>query len=188
MTTEQKQKLKVALCGYLPWGVKCMLNDEGRFNLDSEFGNPYQVYESMDIVYINPETFEFELQHNSGWGVGLIELSEFNPILYPISCLTKEIVVKGYNDGKPFVPIERIMSLRGWDTFGFINNPEEPKDYIICVSEMLENKVYLNFSNYLDLPFFIIDLLNKWKIDYEELIPQGLAIDVETLEINPYLP
>jgi len=32
----------------------------------------------------------------------------------------------------------------------------------------------------------IIDILNKWHVDYNKLIDKGLAIDVTTLKTNPY--
>ncbi len=37
------------------------------------------------------------------------------PILFPISCLTKEIQIANYNDGKPFIPYKKLGWTIGYD-------------------------------------------------------------------------
>jgi hypothetical protein len=86
------------------------------------------------------------------------------PILHPLSDLTKEIEV----DGKKFVPssllyqADKIRTGCTWNYYA-INN---------------ENVKLLNYE--------IIEKLFEWHFDVFNLIENGLAIDVNTLEVNPY--
>lgn len=41
------------------------------------------------------------------------EFRKCMPIMHPLSKLTEEITVEGYNDGNPFVPIEKLKLGRG---------------------------------------------------------------------------
>lgn len=84
--------------------------------------------------------------------------SDCFPILHPLSDLTKPI----WHKGKEFVPFDQI---------GGVYNTIE---YLI--EEILNGLV----------PTIIWYSLVEWKIDVWNLIPKGLAIDVNTLEHNPY--
>jgi len=141
----KQEQLKVALCGYLPWG--CMV------------GNLINKGFTYDLKYTNIEHVIFHNNTNK-------------PILYNISTLTKTIIVKGYNGGLPFVPMVEL----GWE---YAHG--ELGDVLFC--EYGESpKVAVNVIDYMS----DLDLLNRWKIDYRNLIGQGLAIDVETLNENCY--
>jgi len=47
--------------------------------------------------------------NNCKFGMRVIDLCKLH--LFPLSMLTKPIIVKGYNDGKEFVPIEELFRL-----------------------------------------------------------------------------
>ena len=91
------------------------------------------------------------------------------PIFYPLD-LTNPI----WYDRKEFTPINmiKIISVQ----YGF--NKDTLTLMLMKFSEV-EN-------GYRTLPFFVIDSFVKWRIDVFNIIGQGLAIDVNTLETNPY--
>lgn len=99
-------------------------------------------------------------------GVNLNEIIEYNltPILYPLSCLSSEIVVYG----EKFVPKNVI---------------EKDKR----LSSLIWGRIvqYMYFDEVLKiehLPYWIIQLLQSWFINY-----QGIeAVNPFDLEINPY--
>ena len=84
---------------------------------------------------------------------------EFIPICRPLSDLTKEIE----HNGETFIPIERIG----------IYNPNN----VDC----LINQILSEF-----VEFSIMETLVRWHFDVVDLISKGEAIDVNTLEENPY--
>lgn len=97
------------------------------------------------------------------------------PILHPMSDLTKPIVVKGYNDDKEFVPIQYLYDIcstppNGYNPSDFIDESDEIWSFIDLVEAFDYDKILV-----------CIDLLNQWKFDYRNLIGEGLAIDINTL-------
>lgn len=89
---------------------------------------------------------------------------EIMPILRTLSDLTKEIE----HNGEKFVPLKIINH--------FAQDGNRSFEYIL-------SKKNIEIE---DLPFWVINLLLEWKFDLANLIPTGEAIDVNTLEINPY--
>lgn len=94
------------------------------------------------------------------------------PILRPISDLRVEITERGYNDGKPFVPVKRLGELLG-------------SDYEDCL--ILDCRIKYSPSEvwYSDMCAFL-DLLHRLHFDYRGLIDAGLAVSVHDLKQNPY--
>lgn len=94
------------------------------------------------------------------------------PILRPISDLRVEITERGYNDGKPFVPVKRLGELLG-------------SDYEDCL--ILDCRIKYSPSEvwYSDMCAFF-DLLHRLHFDYRDLIGAGLAVSVHDLPTNPY--
>lgn len=94
------------------------------------------------------------------------------PILRPISDLRVEITERGYNDGKPFVPVKRLGELLG-------------SDYEDCL--ILDCRIKYSPSEvwYSDMCAFF-DLLHRLHFDYRDLIGAGLAVSVHDLKQNPY--
>lgn len=79
------------IIGYLPYNLMFKLSEVGIFNIDSEYSKPKECYGDLKITNISiSDIIEFELEHKNGWGIGLIELEEFEPILKPIKSLTAE--------------------------------------------------------------------------------------------------
>lgn len=153
MTQEEKQLLTVDVCVRLLYGVKVF--DEDALN-------------SYKVVLYDPAKGEIAIRH--------LENSELRPILFPLSCLTREITV----NGKVFVPLIEIAKmlypeLSGWaivDGKAFTRDNGFPcyitPDQILCAT------------------YDIFDRLNEWMIDYRGLIEKGLAVSVFSLSENPY--
>lgn len=79
------------------------------------------------------------------------------PNLRPLSSLTKEIIVDGYNDGKPFVPVE-------YFEIGEENNvvPEQDFGNIKLIKDLEEIAKHEIYHDIKFLPFWVIELLLKW--------------------------
>ena len=85
--------------------------------------------------------------------------SYYGLCLHPLSDLTKEIEHKG----EKFVPMDRIA----------IYNPNNLCYFIECIlTGMVE--------------WIVVTKLIEWHFDIADLISKGEAIDVNTLEVNPY--
>lgn len=94
------------------------------------------------------------------------------PILRPMSDLCEEITERGYNEGKPFVPVKRLGELLG-------------SDYEDCL--ILDCRIKYSPSEvwYSDMCAFF-DLFHRLRFDYRDLIGAGLAVSVHDLKQNPY--
>lgn len=95
----------------------------------------------------------------------LIKQRNVKPILRPLSDLTNEI---NYN-GEKFIPIEVIKSIRS-----IVN----PSIYFISDFKTSIKSGLISFD--------LIQMLITWHFDICGLIESGEAIDVNTLDINPY--
>ncbi len=120
------------------------------------------------------------------------------PILYPLSSLTKPITHKG----ETFVPLIELFQKVDGGVYSESNVliKKEANYYLISTSTA-ELRYYQKdkYFKYVKLglegedfypEFNQLELFEKfaeWMIDYNDLIPNNLAIDVNTLEINPYL-
>ena len=88
-------------------------------------------------------------------------------LLRPLSDLTKEIE----HNGEKFVPIDELNNIGDAEC-------DRYNDYF--------NEENISDVNWLLEPFIIFQKLIEWKFDLADLISKGEAIDVNTLEINPY--
>jgi len=161
---ENKELLKIDLCGRLPHGVCC------------------QIIGSDEIVVLCAITSYSKLGFNKLYSTKALlsrPTEDAKPILYPLSSLTKEIVVKGYNEDKPFKIIHEINRLASLD-----KEISQSIEWDFSEDHFLINVQY--FIGGWECSF-VSDLLNKWHIDYRGLIERELAIDVNTLETNPYV-
>lgn len=97
-----------------------------------------------------------------------VELCNYRPVLRPMTDLLTEITEKGYNDGKPFVPIAWIKDhcFDLWRS-GLSGTKKEYK-LAICNA----HEAY--------------DLLHRWHFDYRGLIEAGDAVSIYDLKRNPY--
>jgi len=102
----------------------------------------------------------------------------YKPILRPLSDLTKEIEV----NGKKFVPIDVIgedFDLNICDCDYVSDWSERGDNFLDYVNEFIEQKHGNHHLNF--LPFGFIQKLIEWHFDIFQLIPQKLAIDINTL-------
>ena len=113
----------------------------------------------------------------------IFKLSGIAPVLRPMSDLYVEITERGYNDGKPFIPIFRMAKIK-YPEFThfthcnldsgtvFMSSPQSPAVWYEYDEEKLSIGEY--------------DLLHRLHFDYRGLIPAGLAVSVYDLLTNPY--
>lgn len=97
---------------------------------------------------------------------------QFIPIVRSLNTLVKECVQKDYNNGKPFVPIVELLKNSSFDTSKM--SEEEIMSFVKVYSNT--DLIALN-----DLPLYL-----QWHFDLFGGIESGEAIDVNTLDINPY--
>lgn len=107
------------------------------------------------------------------------------PILRPMFDLVKEITHKGYNDDKPFIPLVELAKMR-YPTCSIF---EVRNDCVYCSVQRNGELRLINIfykEQIGELRFKEIDLLNRLHFDTRGLIESGEAIDVNTLDNNPY--
>tara|TARA_R110000822_G_scaffold41225_1_gene111947 strand:+ start:117 stop:521 length:405 start_codon:yes stop_codon:yes gene_type:complete len=126
------------LAPYLPYGLKNQRAFHKPKVIDGIVGN--KVYFGDTVLFIN----------------------QIEPILRPLSDLTKEIEVDGYK----FIPYE-----------------DDYLSDVMCSYESLELLCEYNgnISNDSTIPYTIMSLLFQWHFDVFGLIDAGLAIDINTL-------
>ena len=90
------------------------------------------------------------------------------PILHPLTDLTKEIE----HNGDVFIPITRLKLLYEFESDN------------VCEIRMHINAGWT--SSIVELPLDIVLQLISWHFDIAGLIDKGEAIDVNTLDENPY--
>lgn len=195
------ETLKRDLCARLMEGVKGMLIHDLRedfecedFVEDIEIFNKgavwtYEGYSGVCIPLGEGDFEDFLIQHKSGayTSVG----KSIKPILFPTSALTKEIQIANYNNGEPFVPLD-IFKKKANEL------KSTSEDYMFdfnCVNNYigLSRGSYDNFEGIdifdeehkcVNTPFWIIELLNQWHINYRLSPEQFIEV---TDEFNPYL-
>jgi hypothetical protein len=150
------------LSAYLPYGLNILRPDNKTILKCKGINGNLYVFEEKDGI----ERF------------GSIVSKHNKPILYPLSSLTETI----WYEGKEINPIEFI---KDWynsqpDSFikelKFINSEEN-----FTLFGLEEDDSYE-----VAMPYQAYQLLFKMKIDVFSLIEKGLAVDVNTLETNPY--
>jgi len=153
-------ELKHLAC-YLPYGLKVFHN--------------HNIYEVTIEDRMDSETISFQ---------DAIE-NLHKPILRPLTDLTKEITIDGYNEGKPFMPIERVYyKTLLKEPIKFIIN--EYEESIFIQWEFADNRSDYdvihtkNIMNSISASFY--EILLSWHFDFHKLIEKGLAIDINTLK------
>lgn len=108
------------------------------------------------------------------------------PILRPMSDLYVEITERGYNDGKPFVPLVEFAKVR----YPYLTSRRFITDtkYVECAEN--DSSGWGKWKMYeLELDSMSVDeldLLHRLHLDYRDLIDAGLAVSVHDLKQNPY--
>ena len=115
-----------------------------------------------------------------------IALARYNPVLRPMSDLNVEISERGYNNGKPFVPLVEFAKVR----YPYLTSRRFITDtkYVECAEN--DSSGWGKWKMYeLELESMSVDeldLLHRLHLDYRDLIDAGLAVSVHDLKQNPY--
>jgi len=162
----------------LPYGLKIIsIRDKSICNLFSISKHGYQVNGKIDLkngTQIKDSIWiDFDSKNPNNLNTELY----FKPILHPLSDLTKEIEHKG----EKFVPIDRLKPFV--DKF---NNANHVFVEVLSIHG-LHYEWYYDFDNIRrSVPFIFYMKLIEWHFDIAGLIKKGEAIDINTLETNPY--
>ena len=113
----------------------------------------------------------------------------YKPILRPIS----DLIVEIDHNMEVFVPLYKLVDPENteWSKLAAIEYNPFPKipnysPYYKVHHDTLGEVISVNPRNILVLPFHLVCKLVEWHFDICGLIEKGEAIDVNTLEINPY--
>lgn len=102
---------------YLQHNLKVKLSDIGIFNLDSEYGHATDVYGCFNINnIIFSKEVDIEIENDSGYSIGYIEIDEIKPILRPLPQLLEEIEC----NGETFTPLD-FFEIYEEDNFEYID-------------------------------------------------------------------
>jgi len=155
---------------YLPYGLRCEI-----LNCQCDYvGERYGVingYYDLD----NEPHYRFGSLGNAGKDASLIK-----PILRPMADLTKEIEV----NGEKFVPIKKIMEIRGYDLESIYDMEFDINGYGIFLKDNDPDEPHflLNPNNPNTIEYFIIKLMFEWHFDISNLIEAGLAMDINNVK------
>lgn len=141
------------------------------------FSLPYGIkiqLDSKEIVVYNATTYFYD------------KFNSFSkPILHPLSDLTKPIE----HNGKKFVPL-KIITESECEIIISKYSCDSEKIKTISITYKLMGETFTDFiinRNSVDYTDFkYVQKLIEWKFDIAELIDNGEAIDINTLETNPY--
>lgn len=163
---------------------------------------PYSITVEIVDLPLGYHTRKFELDCGHDFHFYLKE-NRVRPHLRPMSDLTKPITVDGYNDGKPFVPIEELFQLAYVSVFdnrfdgSFIRTDEFNEHLALQAKEMVMGREWV-YGFTVELPnhflltangdrltisnFEMYGMLPKWHFDVYGLIDKNLAVDLNTLK------
>ena len=156
MKTRKLELFEIA--GYLPYGLMCV-----------EFG---KIAKIGGFKKVNGD-FCFNFYFNSYVSETHHHIELIMPILRPLSDLYNPI----QHNGKEIVPAAKILS-------NYSSTPEN--QYKFSGNEYKVGLFYFITQGVDMSDYEIFDYLHKLKIDYRNLIDDGLAISVYDLENNPY--
>ena len=159
----------------LPYGLKCCTAEITRINdlISCHFGN-------MVLARVKPnDNVDFPLP-----------IEQIKPIVRPLSDLTKEIEHKG----EKFVPIIELAKV-AFTNSRYSFKLSEGLDKFVWIDDDWNNfKFYFEgynfhydgYNRFIPNQFKLYQKLIEWHFDIADLISKGEAIDVNTLEENPY--
>lgn len=175
------------IAGYLPYDLKVQDRDRDIWVL-CQLGNADPCRDG-----------DIGLATDGGDCVQYDYLDDILPVLRPMSDLYVEITERGYNNGKPFVPIMKLAELIGdTDNCEWRFQPENTRvfsrQYSWCFRWDFDSMAFrLPDSPQEDVLGHVIpathnlyDLLHRLKFDHRGLIDVKLAVSVHDLPTNPY--
>jgi hypothetical protein len=158
------------ICGYLPHGLEWM-PDETRCEITGMQFENYSVTKLI-VRYLCGGEWEYDRSSVNG-----------KPILRPLSDLYRSIT----HNGKDIVPIVECAKISipeiDWE---HNNAPAKNKLYEFGYDCDFGFFCYGEQKYHIENQYQLFDYLNELKIDYRGLVEAGLAIDANTLDINPY--
>ncbi len=153
------------LSAYLPYKVKCLfktITDADHYILGKQFERELLI---VDLYYLFKDYPVYEY---------------IKPLLYPLD-LTKEIE----HNGERFVPLER-LDFKSENEVQFSTYDNIPNQLTITATYKQMGETFTEFvicRNSFDLVnYWIVQQLIEWKLDIFNLIPQKLAIDINSLK------
>jgi len=107
--------------------------------------------------------------------LSMIHIENIQPILRPLSDLTKEIRIQGVNRGLFFIPAS--------DLFRFYDPKKTGLEIDLSEQGIIELWIADYKTGVIDETLILGDYMKlfKWHFDVFGLIPEGLAIDVNTI-------
>lgn len=157
------------LAPYLPYMVNVIFEYKPSFKCDPNYFKTENLHPS-NISIIGKKTYS---------------VVSSKPILRPLSDLTKEIE----HNGVKFVPIVELLKIKHkkWydenvgSSYSDIEFESVPNYAKACFSFQALNSIEVWYKSLELEPYWIIQKLLSWHIDVFNLIPQNLAIDINTL-------
>lgn len=155
------------LAPYLPYGITGSVDKES-----------YYIYEESDRIgelkSIDLTDLDYELVVYSDSGYFLCNISEFKPLLRPLSYLTEEIE----HNGERFVPIKRIQELF---------NLSEQSSYLLAdtvksLSDFFFTRDLTDVFRF-ETVVSINSKLHEWHFDTANLLGLGLALPIDVKEV-----
>ncbi len=177
----ESRKLELAdIAMYLPYGLKVKLSQKGIFNLDEEYPDSTihnATYKITDMILgENPEIQIQDIKRD--FSIGYIEIDEVLPVLRPMSDLIKPMTHPDVNDGEEFMPLTFLTKEITNHDVSLINEWNLYDDHIWVHYEYDGGKKESCLINFF---IYALPLFNQLHFDYNSLIEQGLAIDINTL-------
>lgn len=187
----KKLELKDISC-YLPYRLQCV----------NMVGNSVTV------------TVGYDYDNHKEKHVDNMLYSQCKPILRPMSDITKSITVRGYNEDKEFIPIINLAKVnyliapKSDDDYelldgdngyqcSFIYSPWKDRKRRFCFQIYKNGDIQCfscdvrsytgesNTAKYCNVSINgVMELLSKWHFDYKGLITDGLAIDINKVELK----
>ena len=189
----EKLELK-HIAAYLPYNLNFIDKKGNVLRMDALQVIGYNVWAHQR--YINGKKDEKDINYThlnslNCSGEGNL-LKKIKPILRPMIDLINSIIVKGYNNNKPFVPLidmaKYYMSNEG-DNYELERDPDPDVATYYVKATINDYKgptlYYFNLDvRYYRINLWELDFLNQWHFDYRGLIDKGLAIDINKLNNN----
>ena len=164
------------IAGYLPYGLKYKMP----YGLVTESEPmPFVITDYIDDVCYNIRR-------------------QYKPILRPVSDIYRTITHDG-EEITPIVELAKLVTDCEWSLAVEVGDDDDDDKFIYAKYDVENWKFFFSeyerafrFLNHCDCDrwvtnqYYLFDYLHELKIDYRGLIDAGLAIDCNTLEINPY--
>jgi hypothetical protein len=180
------RKLEVKhIAPYIPYRLKMQCGSAGIMELTEIYlSGRYKFYFHSSLNYKRKD-FNYGVLIKKGYaGLGF-PLSQVKPILRPLSDLYREIT----HNRKKIVPILKLaeMAYPGTDWYLADGGAEHDTGYDYIKFSFTEKDGSFSKSNGgVANQAALFDFLHELKIDFRGLIDDGLAIDCNTLDDNPY--